>query len=539
ADTVQVPVLLSANTPRAVRQLTATAFLASKNDQNDANNSDVDILGVRHSVDNRMLDLAVRQEVVADTVITIFGQNESAVFSGSSYQYAIWVKNFGPAAAEAFIVSDSLPADLAELSEFMPFEPQQSESQLLWNIDYLASGDSLLLGYSAKAPLEFTNGIELFGHTARVSASRDTFPDNDVSQIDIWGIDTNPPDTTQLTDLKITQFVKTLQFEISGEDTTFYAQAGEHYLYQLVIENLTETPAWNTTVRDMLPNFVVPTLIGENGYSPAADTVYWNLGIVPAFGRWVIPLMVKVNDEMPSGRNLLINRADVAADNEDPELLANNVCQSEAVNYGASPIDWMPEIQATPHETLVGNPIRVRVRVSIPVAEWDIHVDFADNSMSDAYWDDYITETSLPPGEWVELDPEFMDTYFRGDKKKETITFTIFATDYNGEEKRAEDTVLIMAENELEIDRNVWNPSEDNELPINFKLDSNRYARIDLYDIAGTRITLIAEGDYLAGNNEVRWDGYTKSSQQVGSGFYLITLTAGDYYAYKKIFIVR
>jgi flagellar hook assembly protein FlgD len=77
------------------------------------------------------------------------------------------------------------------------------------------------------------------------------------------------------------------------------------------------------------------------------------------------------------------------------------------------------------------------------------------------------------------------------------------------------------------------------KLRINFKLSSNRAARLEVFDINGKRVSKITEAFFNAGWNYYDWNGVAENGQKVGSGVFLVTLRSGEYNSWKKFIIAR
>jgi flagellar hook assembly protein FlgD len=63
--------------------------------------------------------------------------------------------------------------------------------------------------------------------------------------------------------------------------------------------------------------------------------------------------------------------------------------------------------------------------------------------------------------------------------------------------------------------------------------------RLEVYDTTGRRVRLLAEGALPAGSHAVRWDGTDQGGAALGSGVYLVRLTAGDLVFVRKALLVR
>jgi len=89
------------------------------------------------------------------------------------------------------------------------------------------------------------------------------------------------------------------------------------------------------------------------------------------------------------------------------------------------------------------------------------------------------------------------------------------------------------------IDRNVFNPEQDDPLVVRFGLPAPSHVRIDVYDLAGTHIINLANDGYPAGIHAVHWNGRARNGLIAGSGLYMITIETQFYKDWKKVIIVR
>ena len=62
---------------------------------------------------------------------------------------------------------------------------------------------------------------------------------------------------------------------------------------------------------------------------------------------------------------------------------------------------------------------------------------------------------------------------------------------------------------------------------LRFTLASRSTARLDVFDVAGRRVTGIVDGPFDAGDHGVTWDGRT-GDHRLSSGIYFVRLRVGD-----------
>ncbi|MDZ7369017.1 MAG: hypothetical protein ONB43_24650, partial [candidate division KSB1 bacterium] len=241
--------------------------------------------------------------------------------------------------------------------------------------------------------------------------------------------------------------------------------------------------------------------------------------------------------QVPATLTRLISRADLFAANDNSP--ANNSASDTIRVVIPPPAGTRPLIEASPPEVTVGDNVRVRVQVLAPIVSWDLWVYFANNQIDSSYADAYIKATRLSPNVWHDVTPAFTNTRLFTAAKEEQIRFEIRTRDIFGAFATASASVLVRSNNDMVLDRNVFEAETQSPLGINFKLSSNRVARLDVYDLNGVCITKLAEGPFNAGWNTYHWNGLTEDGRKVGSGVYIIALRSGEFTAWKKCIIVR
>jgi len=199
----------------------------------------------------------------------------------------------------------------------------------------------------------------------------------------------------------------------------------------------------------------------------------------------------------------------------------------------------LPYINAQPPIVQVSDSVTVEVKVEGEIVTWDIWVYFVNGRIDSSFADDYILDHPLLSGVWRQDLPLFGDTRLITSAQEEAVVFELRVRDQYGRLATAQTSITIISMNRMKLDRNVYEPDRQEPLAIQFKLSSNRVARLDVYDIAGTHISKLSEADYLAGWNTYYWDGRTSGGMLAGSGVYIITIHSGDFKDWKKCMIVR
>ena len=534
-------VKLADQIPPSLTQLFSQAEIFAQNDSTTDNNIVTDSVQVRFPETpptERSFNLAVQQEVFPDTTIIIAGESKDAVFRGATYNYKIQVDNFGPVAAKDFSIWDLPPDSVSMVGH--SFSPTKIVNDtLFWQIDWLDVGETLTIDLEAKVTdtLPFTP-FPLLNRVGLI-AKQDTVADDNFSEKLAYAIARPDDPLTLNADISVSQYVQTDSFSISNNDTVRFARAGETYLYLIKIFNESPAAAMDVVVTDVIPDSVSASNYRPTPKIVAGDSITWHLGYLLPQETVVLQFNATVRSQMPVGRNLLINRVTASASNEDPARLSNNTSITTVINLVKPVGDWQPLIEATPPKVKVGSNIRVRVQTPVPVESWDIWVYLADGKIDREYGDPFIAVTELVPNQWIEIDPQYVTTQMYSAEDKEPLIFELRVVDVFGELKIAQAIVEIESEDDFVVDRNSFVPDQENELPIKFKISSDRVVRLEIYDITGTRISRLTESQFKAGWNTYRWDGLTENGQKIGSGFYILTIHSGEYNAWKKLIIVR
>ena len=138
---------------------------------------------------------------------------------------------------------------------------------------------------------------------------------------------------SQLANLVLTQSALTDSFAAVGNDTLRFARAGETYRYQLTISNESSITAQNVVVTNFFADSIRASNFQPNASLVTSDSVQWQLASLAPFSKTVLQFDATVSVNMPVGTNLLINKANAFAANEDPAQLANNVSVDTVYNF--------------------------------------------------------------------------------------------------------------------------------------------------------------------------------------------------------------
>ncbi|MEW6412402.1 MAG: FG-GAP-like repeat-containing protein [Candidatus Zixiibacteriota bacterium] len=82
---------------------------------------------------------------------------------------------------------------------------------------------------------------------------------------------------------------------------------------------------------------------------------------------------------------------------------------------------------------------------------------------------------------------------------------------------------------------NPFNP----ETEIAFALPVASGVKLEIFNIAGQRVTTLVDADYPAGEHVVVWDGTDNGGVQVATGMYLYRIQAGDFVSSRKMVLIK
>jgi hypothetical protein len=88
------------------------------------------------------------------------------------------------------------------------------------------------------------------------------------------------------------------------------------------------------------------------------------------------------------------------------------------------------------------------------------------------------------------------------------------------------------------LDANYPNPFAE-QTTISYRLDARGPATLEVFDLLGRRVRVLADGDHNAGPHSVEWDARDASGRTVSNGLYLVRLRAGDASATRRASVLR
>lgn len=82
---------------------------------------------------------------------------------------------------------------------------------------------------------------------------------------------------------------------------------------------------------------------------------------------------------------------------------------------------------------------------------------------------------------------------------------------------------------------NPFNPTTD----IGFVLEQPRYLKVAIYDMAGSLVKLLGEGNFNAGPHNIPWRGRDERNRNMPSGVYFVRLDSEGIYVKQKLVLIR
>ena len=82
---------------------------------------------------------------------------------------------------------------------------------------------------------------------------------------------------------------------------------------------------------------------------------------------------------------------------------------------------------------------------------------------------------------------------------------------------------------------NPFNPSTE----IAFTLPERAEVEVAVVNILGQTVSVVADGEYAAGEHIVTWDGRTSNGEEAASGVYFYRMSAGSFSQSRKMLLLR
>lgn len=488
---------------------------------------------------------------------------DTAWFAGAGdiLIYHITVRNESDVTAQQVVVQNVLPDSVSAT------DPELADT-VTWVLGSLAPFSDTTFTLPVVVATIMPEGLNFLIHKAVVAAQNE----NPARRANNAAVDTVfnfvPPVLPRLVDVFIEQTVKTDSFVVAGADTSWHVSANEKYSYTLRIANSGNVTAEDIEVIDRIPQFTFSELATQEG------TIIWYIGELAAQTDTLLTFELTVAATLPAGRNLLINEATVAAENETAGHEQNNVAVDTVFNLNTPVVRTLTDLSISQHvET---DSFTVQAADTI----W-----FVQPGQSFSYFINVRNEDTVDARNTVVLDllPElvsatrssgadtviwhvgtlaaFQDTTLRLEVRvssevlEEAITLVnkaIVRADNEDPDKLGNNvsvqanTILVVPEplfsegcDLFTLGLNVYRPETGAPLTLNFELASAKNVRLDVYDLSGHHVRTLISDTFEAGPNQLHWDGVTSGGEKVGSGVYVITLRTDTFTCWKKVIIAR
>lgn len=457
----------------------------------------------------------------------------TSIFSGEPYSYRIEMRVNGPDSAQGVQAVFSLP-DFATFESATPEPDSIQGKSLKWNFHGLQAHSEHIIHIDVRADSNFATSPVVLKSTAHVSVENDSNQTNNQSEYEFTG--SNRP--AGFVDLAVAQTTSTIQGGVLEEQPVQVVAAGDLYKYNLEVFNNGTSAAQNVVIKNIIPQYVTLQDVEPASHSVQQDTILWRFSSLAAHSRLGFRVHLRVNQDLSAGVRFLINTIVAEATNEDPDNLGDNAASDTVYNIILLPPQKMPKIESYPKEVQVSDSISVRVQVPEEITAWRL-IAIHENGLMDSTFSRSVTDLNhLQPDLWYDFPWIYKGARLTTSEKKEALIFKIKALTRKGHWISARSTTLVKSGNSLVLARNTFTRG-DGSMAINFKLSSNRVARLDVFDLSGKRITKITEQPYNAGWNSYNWNGLDDKGQPVVSGVYLITIRSGDYRSWKKVIIIH
>ena len=474
-------------------------------------------------------DLRISKKATGSSQTVFEGDSLWQVQAGDSVRYQVDIWNAGHQPLINFQVRDGLPQNLV----FARSDPAPAEvraDSVIWMIPSLEVDERTSIRYTCFVDTLSENKQVLLVNGAEIIAPSDTIRHNNVARDTVVYI------PLQGADLSVSKSAVGDSMSVSNGDTTWYVHAGELITYRVRVANSGEKACESIELEDILPEFTTLVIPPANLYTLTGDTLRWTLSQLGSRGASkIFTYTLRVDSLLPPWSVPLVNALLAGCDGDINDF--NNSDSDTVWTVGMQTPD--PEIRLTPSLINPTDTVKVEVMTPVPVLRWDLTVLFEDGSQNTVYGDAFISITDLNPGIWTRVDPALDDTRMRTQNEEERACVVLETEDVWGAVKTDTACFEIRSSDVFLLDENVFRIGSGKPLGLRFQLSSNRWATINIYDIAGNFVKKAVDGPYPAGWNIEYWDGTDEQGRPVGSGLYVAILISGNFQESLKFILVR
>ncbi|MCH7678065.1 DUF11 domain-containing protein [candidate division KSB1 bacterium] len=240
---------------------------------------------------------------------------------GEQFSYTLKIENLGPNTSRNITLTDTIPEFLVVDESSFSVAPNSltksaNQTLVVWNLASLEADLTADISYFVRVEdSDFLPESQFeVVNTSSVVAKGDTNLFNNFASS---AVVVKKP--VLLTDISVSQFVKTDSFSVQGADTLWFVKPGDTFSYFINIANQSDIEAFNVVLKDILPDSVSVANFASR------DTIDWPLGNLQPFRdttfTFEATLSINVGEELTELTNTVI----VQADNEDPLKLDNNI----------------------------------------------------------------------------------------------------------------------------------------------------------------------------------------------------------------------
>ena len=507
-----------------------TAQVSAMNDTLSGNNFDSLFVWLDAPPADELYDLAVNLTAIADSTISIDGTLYPASLLWKRFAYRMQVFNRGPGTARDLQVQLQFGNDI-RIGE-ATITPNESAANLLtWRIDQLAVGQEWRAVLLAAAE-QSLKPPHLIVTSAVVYGALDISLNDNHQEAFVYIV--NPPE--QLPDVSLQMTVQADSFQTADGDSIPLIVQGGSCDFRIKVANWSRSDAQALRIGFKCGDSLAVVDARPSPETLRPDSVVWMLNSLPAGHSLIYQCRASLPMRMPLGENQLQAEAWVFAQNEDAGKLQNNSATVRLLNYGVAVPDMMPELMVTPTNARVDDSIRVRVRFSTRVKNWDLWVHLPDGNIDRSYGDAFIASTAVTPGVWYEITPAYQHPVLASGGEQEDLTFEVHAAGYYDNFGSAQSKVTVFGAFEITLP-NLLTPNTPT-LPIELIIPAGRL-QINAYDVSGRWVAKIIDELFPAGKHTIHWNGADDAGRLLGSGTYLLTLHIGTQRLWKKVIIVR
>jgi VWFA-related protein len=483
----------------------------------------------RYYVPFKPSDLVVSKEVQTDSVFISMGDTIYVATAGATINYRISITNNGPAIAGDVRVVD-LIADSLQFLQYDVIPDTITQDSLIWNVQSIYAGETISFEYESSVDTLKTQEILVLVNLVRATCSSDIATGNNIDSAVVYYTPLLPAD------IFVTKQGIGDSLVVSYGDSTWYVYPGDTVEYHVSVINRGEHDAYQVVVQDILPEEVTFLRFQEEPFTLSGDTLTWSIPQLNANGgRENFIYSCRVDTFMPPWNVPLVNLLTATCiEDFSPE---NSTVQDTVWCIGTSPPD--PLIRVSPLVVDPGDSVQVEVMTPVNVQEWDLEVIFKDGSVNNTYGDLFIENNTLIPGVWTEVMPDFAETYMTTGQEQERVAVIFLTTDVWSVIRSDTAYFTIQSSDEFYLDENLFRISLGIHLGMRFRLNSNKWADITIYDISGGFVRNVIAGPYRSGWNYTSWDGNNENGSPVGTGTYVAIFSSGDFKKVRKLILIR